>query len=203
MVDGAKQYIGNCNPSPYKEIGYKWRREFYDPSAPILTDNVKDNIYIGSNQGEELEDSQYEGATYLSKPYDIENYNKSDKCNDWSSLSYGGQEIDLSKSDKASIKFDNYVDYRQELPRSGKRCIMIAFDNSCNKWKNIGFSQNNISYYQRCLNYRCPLSKVIKIPIYQRTDGTKFYDEEQKRESKYTCGTNLDGVEYYYNDKNP
>jgi hypothetical protein len=111
-------------------------------------------------------------------------------------------EIDLSKSDKASIKLDNYVDYRQELPRAAKRCVIIASDNSCNKWKNIGFTQNSISYYQRCINYRCPLSKVSKTPIYQRIDGTKFYDEEQKREPKYTCGTNLDGLEIYYSVKN-
>jgi hypothetical protein len=202
MVDGAKKYIGPCNSSPYKEIGYKWKQEFYDPSASILADDAKDNIYIGSNQGEELEDSKYEGATYLSRPYNIESYNKSDKCNDWNSISYNNIEIDLSKSDKASIKLDNYLDYRQELPKTAKRCVIIAADNSCNKWKNIGFTQNSISYYQRCINHRCPLSKVSKTPIYQRIDGTKFYDEEQKRESKYTCGTNLDGSEYYYNVKN-
>ncbi len=65
---------------------------------------------------------------------------------------------------------------------------------------NLEFWGKNLNY---CWNSTGPLSKVIKTPIYQRTDGTKFYDEEQKRESKYTCGTNLDGVEYYYNDKNP
>ena len=45
MVDGIKIYIGPCNPSPYKEIGYKWKQEFYDPSASILANNAKDNIY--------------------------------------------------------------------------------------------------------------------------------------------------------------
>jgi hypothetical protein len=202
MVDGAKKYIGPCNPSPYKEIGYKWKQDFYDPSASILVDDARDNVYIGSNQGEELEDSKYEGSTYLSKPYNIENYNKSDKCNDWSSASYNNIEIDLSKSDKSTIKLDNYVDYRQELPKTSKRCVIIAPDNSCTKWRSIGYPQNSISYYQRCINHRCPLSRSSKTPIYQRIDSTKFYDEEQKRESKYTCGTNLDGMEYYYNAKN-
>jgi hypothetical protein len=201
MVDGIKIYIGNCNPSPYKEIGYKWRGEFYDPSASILADGARDDIYIGSNQGEEIEDGEFEGSTRLSEPYHIENYNKSDKCNDWSSISYNGMDVDLSASNKASIKVDNYVDYRQELPRTTRRCLVTFLDGSCAKWRNLGPSQNSISYYQRCLNYRCPINKASKTPIYQRIDGTKFYDEEQRRESKYTCGTNLDGVEHYYNVK--
>lgn len=198
-VEGKKRYIGSCNPSPYKEIGFKWKGDFYDPAATIITEGVKDDIYLGSNQGEELDDNSYDGATYLSKPYDIEAYNKAGKCSGWGSITYNGQEIDLARSNKASIKFDNYIDYRQELPRSAKKCILAAPDKSCIKWRAAGFSQNSISYYQRCLNYRCPLSRIAKTPIYQRPDGTKFYDEEQKRESKYVCGNNMDGVEYYYN----
>jgi hypothetical protein len=198
-VNGIKQYITDCEslptPIPYREIGYKWKQDLYNPSSAITVANSGDNVYLGSKNGRE------DHNTIVDR-YDISKYSTTGKCNSWSSPAFNSQAIDLISSNRDSIMIDNYVENRDapSVCYTESTCIRsIGYVNPiCAEYSNRRIcSDGNLKYYQRCTNHRCPLYKVVKVPIYQRNDSSKFYDEQQTKEPKYLCGVNFDGHEVY------
>ncbi len=200
IVNGIRQYISDCeslpNPIPYRNIGYKWKRDSYNPAATITVANSGDNVYIGSREGR-VNDN------IIVDRYDITKYSTIGKCNLWSSPSFNGESIDISSTNRDSIIMDNYVENRDAPSVCYTRTVCVS-ESSGYGWHRCDISKTdnicssgNVKYYQRCTNYRCPLYKVVKIPIYQRNDSSKFYDEQQKNDPKSLCGVDLDGQEVY------
>lgn len=207
VVDGSKQYITDCaeiaTPVPYKDIGYKWVQEYSNQTTSISVANSGDNKYIGSKQGEEVADSsKVIGETKIINEYNISTYSVTGKCDNWTSPSYNGNAIDLALSDVSSVQLNNYIENRT----SPEVCYMwCQYYNSITKQclnslvRRCFAGESNILYYQRCTNHRCPLSKLGKYPILQRTDGTRYVNNSKLLETKYICGNNsLNGVEVLY-----
>lgn len=202
LVNSVKQYITDCqqiSPAvPYLEIGYQWKQEYYLPSTPISVANSGDNVYIGSAQGEaSYTVSCMQTAINI---YNISNYSTSGKCNSWSSPSYSGNAIDLSYSNLGSVTISNFVENRSTSPLCFTRHYNTAADGkTCLNPYQVCNSGNNTLYYQRCNSHACPLYKLNKVPVYKRSDTTKYVNDTKILGSKYTCGNNsLSGVEVLY-----
>lgn len=201
VVNAIKQYISDCHkiatPVPYQEIGYQWKQEYYLPSGSISVSNSKDNVYIGSLQGELYQVNSCQQD--IKNPFNISSYSTSGKCNGWSSPSFGGVAIDATYSNLASITVNSYVEQRSTGPLCRLRHSHYAANGACLYPYQQCEASNNILYYQRCTSHACPLYKLNKVPVYKRSNATKYVSDTKVLGSKYICGNNsLSGVEVLY-----
>ena len=208
-VDNNKVYITACAAvSPtiaYREIGYKWVSEYNLSSATVSVGGVSDNVYLGSKQGELTQTSQYnKGSGYwtqLVNQFIIGNYSTTGKCATPTSVSYSGNAVDLSYSNRSTITYDNYVDQSSSSAMCTSYCSeWSTLSKSCTAaLKQTCQSTANTLYYQRCTNYKCPIYKLVKKPILQRKNGTEFVNAAGTLANKYVCGeSGLSGSTVYY-----
>ncbi|MDD2840007.1 MAG: hypothetical protein PHY80_02655 [Rickettsiales bacterium] len=206
-VNGSKEYIGECKQMsvkvPYTEIGYKWENEFSTSSTAISVGNSGDNVYIGSKEGVENTAKDPFGQTTIINKYDISTYSTTGKCDGWNSASYNGVAIDLNLSSRTSVVFNNYVENRASSDVCYWYCqYRVTYPTSKCGYTPSRICKTNIVYYQRCTDHKCPLTKVVKFPIYRRSDGSEFVDKSINKEVKYICGNSsvLNGTEVYYDN---
>jgi hypothetical protein len=217
-VNGNKVYISECaatgNPVPYKEIGYKWSQEFSSPAASLSAGGISDNLYLGSRHGEETTSGRIEVnikyITEVLKFFDISKYSSTGKCDNFSSLSYNGNNVDLAYSDRASVVVSNTVDTKLSTTPCYNYIVNFSSPSStiqrhCTWIKYpaapafIRDETQNYLYYQRCQNYRCTIYKFVKKPILQRKNGSEIVNSTKILDSKYTCGgTALNNTTVYY-----
>jgi len=206
VVDGYNEYITDCNqvepPIAYTQIGDEWQTESVTTTS-ITVSNSGDDIYLGSEQGEEVRNDSY-GKTSgywsdLINKFDIEDYSTDRQCDSWSSPSYNGSAIDMLYSDPNDVTLNNYVEERSGESQCRDYCGLF-YSSSCHSFQRVCNTSLNTLYYQRCTSHTCPIAKINKKPIYRRHDQSQYTDITTTLEVKYVCNDNdsLDGVQTYY-----
>jgi len=202
-VDNSKTFISDCasvTPTvPYTQIGYKWVNEYNLSGTSLAWTGGSNNTYIGSKQGVEANDFKYydnatstwKYSTKITNIYDIATYSTSNKCSTPSSFSYSSNAIDLTYSNITSIQYDNYVATNSSSSVCYSTCTSTTQSPEatiCRSWSRTCSSGSNSLYYQMCNNYRCPVYKYNKKPIYRRNNNTEYVNNSETLETKYTCG---------------
>ena len=203
-VDGSKEYISDCQEVStkvsYTEIGEYWTKHNTVGSAALSVSSSGDNVYIGSSQGDPSDPSNFFIAGGFTCYYVRPSLNLMDDtalssyishrqdaaCGAYSAPTYSGHAIDLTYSDSA-ISLNNYVETRSGAAR--------CWGSWAGSYTN--YTTSNNLYYQRCQSHTCDVSIMYKYPLYQRYDGTKYFEVKTLKETKYICGngSSLNGRE--------